>query len=225
MSAAGYLTESLADTAFQVIEEKIVTLELPPGSRVTERALCELTGFGRTPVREALLRLSQGFLIEILPRNGILITPMDYDVILMTLEVRRHVERLIVERAARYCDDRDRRRLDGLRSAFQDATDRGDALGFIRTDHAFNEALNSAARHPVAAKIAQPLHSVSRRMGFALGRVEGSGFNITGPTHQRLIEAVVAGDVPASIAALDHLLDVVDELKRLCEEKGVGYGF
>ncbi len=220
MSAVGYLTESLADAAFQVIEEKIVTLELAPGSRVTERALCDLTGFGRTPVREALLRLSQGFLIEILPRNGILIAPMDFEVIVMTLEVRRHVERLIVERAARYSDDRDRRKLDSLRAAFQDATDRGDALAFIRTDNLLNQTLNAAARHPVAAKVAQPLHSVSRRMGFALGRANGAGFNVTGPTHQRLIEAVVAGDVPASITALDELLDAVDALKQIYSTMG-----
>ncbi|GLQ53873.1 GntR family transcriptional regulator [Devosia nitrariae] len=217
-------SESLADAAFQVIEEKIVTLELAPGSRVTEASLGQLTGFGRTPVREALLRLAQGFLIEILPRNGILIAPMDFDVILMTLEVRRHVERLIVERAARYSDDRDRRRLDSLRAAFQGATDRGDALAFIRTDNMLNKTLNAAARHPVAAKVAQPLHSVSRRMGFALGRIDGAGFNVTGPKHQRLIEAVVAGDVPASLAALDELLDAVDELKQLCAEKGLGNG-
>lgn len=220
MSAVGYLTESLADAAFQVIEEKIVTLELAPGSRVTERALCDLTGFGRTPVREALLRLSQGFLIEILPRNGILIAPMDFEVIVMTLEVRRHVERLIVERAARYSDDRDRRKLDSLRAAFQDATDRGDALAFIRTDNLLNQTLNAAARHPVAAKVAQPLHSVSRRMGFAIGRANGAGFDVTGPGHQRLIQAVVEGDVPASLTALDELLDAVDALKQIYSAMG-----
>lgn len=225
MSAVSYLTESLADAAFQVIEEKIVTLELAPGSRVTERALCDLTGFGRTPVREALLHLSQGFLIEILPRNGILIAPMDFEVIVMTLEVRRHVERLIVERAARYSDDRDRRKLDSLRAAFQDAADRGDALAFIRTDNLLNQTLNAAARHPVAAKVAQPLHSVSRRMGFALGRANGAGFDVTGPTHQRLIEAVVAGDVPASLKALDELLDAVDALKQIYSTMGGSRAF
>ncbi len=213
---SGATPASLADAAFQLIEEKVVTLALAPGSRVTERALCELTGYGRTPVREALLRLAQGFLIEILPRNGILIAPIDYDIILMTLEVRRHVERLIVERAARYADDRDRRRLDALRSAFQDAADRGDALSFIRADSALNQLLNAAARHPVAAKVAGPLHSVSRRMGFLLGRSAGAGFKITGPGHQRLIEAVVAGDVAASLEALDVLLDAVDKLAREC---------
>lgn len=225
MSAVGYLTESLADAAFQAIEEKIVTLELAPGARVTERALGVLTGFGRTPVREALLRLSQGFLIEILPRNGILIAPMDFEVIVMTLEVRRHVERLIVERAARYSDDRDRRKLDSLLAAFQDATDRGDALAFIRTDNLLNQTLNAAARHPVAAKVAQPLHSVSRRMGFALGRANGAGFEVTGPTHQRLIKAVVAGDVPGSLEALDDLLDAVDALKQIYSAMGGARAF
>jgi DNA-binding GntR family transcriptional regulator len=225
MSAAGYLTESLADAAFQAIEEKIVTLELAPGARVTERALSVITGFGRTPVREALLRLSQGFLIEILPRNGILIAPMDFEVIVMTLEVRRHVERLIVERAARYSDDRDRRKLDSLRAAFQDATDRADALAFIRTDNLLNQTLNAAARHPVAAKVAQPLHSVSRRMGFALGRANGAGFEVTGPTHQRLIKAVVAGDVPGSLEALDDLLDAVDALKQIYSAMGGARAF
>jgi|AntAceMinimDraft_1070359.scaffolds.fasta_scaffold13391_4 DNA-binding GntR family transcriptional regulator len=215
MSIMSYPAESMADTAFQVIEEKIVTLELVPGSRATESALCDLTGLGRTPVREALLRLAQGFLIEILPRNGILIAPMDFDIIVMTLEVRRHVERLIVERAARHSDDRDRRKLDSLRAAFQDATDRGDALAFIRTDNLLNQTLNAAARHPVAAKVAQPLHSVSRRLGFALGRANGAGFDVTGPTHQRLIEAVVSGDVAASLRALDHLLDTVDALTKI----------
>jgi DNA-binding GntR family transcriptional regulator len=220
MISATTAPESLADAAFQIIEEKIVTLELAPGSRVTEASLCQQTGFGRTPVREALLRLSQGFLVEILPRNGILIAPMDFDVIMMTLEVRRRVERQIVERAARYADDRDRRKLDSLRAAFQDATDRGDALAFIRTDNMLNQTLSAAARHPVAAKVVQPLHSVSRRMGFALGRANGTGFKVTGPMHQRLIEAVVAGDVDGSIRALDDLLDAVDELKRLCAREG-----
>lgn len=208
--------ESLADAAFQVIEEMIVTLALEPGRRVTERMLCEMVGYGRTPVREALLRLAQGFLIEIQPRNGVLITPIDYDIILMTIEVRRHIEGLIVERAARYADDRERRRLDKLRGTFQDAADRGDALSFIRTDNALNQLLNSAARHPVAAKIAGPLHSVSRRIGFALGVGTGAGFNITGPGHQRLIEAVVAADPVASRAALDDLLDGVERLVRDC---------
>lgn len=211
---------SQTDAALHLIEEMIVTLQLPPGSRVTEKSLAELTGFGRTPVREALLRLVQGFLVEILPRNGILIAPIDFEVILMTLEVRRHLEHLIVERAARYANDRERRQLEALIPIFGQAAAEGDALAFIRADDKLNALLNSAAAHPVASKMIHPLHSVSRRVGFALGRVGGQGFGITGLRHQDLIRAIVAGDPEASLKAQDTLLDGVVELTHMCMEKG-----
>jgi hypothetical protein len=50
---------SLTDQAYSRIEELIVTLQLPPGGAVSESEICAQTGFGRTPVREALMRLSQ----------------------------------------------------------------------------------------------------------------------------------------------------------------------
>lgn len=207
-------TVSQTEMAFQAIEERVVTLQLAPGSRITEQQLRELTGLGRTPVREALLRLAQGFLIEILPRNGIYVRPIDYDVIMMTLEVRRSVERLIVERAARYADDRERRQFELIRSRFQEATSRADAVDFMRADHAFNLLLNASANHEVAAKIVGPLHSVSRRMGFLLGKDAGAGFNKTGPEHMRLIDAVVNGNEKAGVEALDVLLDDVTAIAR-----------
>ena len=51
--------ESLAELAYRQLEEMIVTLKLEPGSIVNERALTDITGMGRTPVREALQRLQQ----------------------------------------------------------------------------------------------------------------------------------------------------------------------
>lgn len=212
---------SQTDAALHMIEEMIVTLQLQPGVKVTEKSLADLTGFGRTPVREALLRLVQGFLVEILPRNGILITPIDFDVILMTLEVRRQLEHLIVDRAARYANDRERRRMLALIPVFGQAADSGDALGFIRADDALNALLNSAAGHLVASKLVHPLHSVSRRMGFALGRIGGQGFDVTGPLHQQLIQAVVEGNSSASLQAQNTLLDGVEELARRCILEGI----
>ena len=47
---------SLSEQAFGMLEEMIVTLQLPPGSPVTEAKLVERRGIGRTPLREALQR-------------------------------------------------------------------------------------------------------------------------------------------------------------------------
>src|ERR1700750_2337522 len=48
----------LADQPYTRLEELIVTLQLAPGTAVTEAQLSELLGIGRTPIREALQRLA-----------------------------------------------------------------------------------------------------------------------------------------------------------------------
>jgi DNA-binding GntR family transcriptional regulator len=199
---------SLADRAFQLIESQIVTLVLPPGSRTTEQRLAQATGLGRTPVREALLRLAQGFLVEVRPRQGVLIRPIEVELIHQTLAVRGRVERLIVERAASFADAGERRVLAALANDFKSAVREEDAVAFAAADAALNELLNRAARHEVAAKLVEPLHCVSRRAGFVHSSLSSGGMSRTGPGHLRLINAVVAGDAPAAAAALDGLLDL-----------------
>lgn len=52
--------QNKSDQAFVEIERMIVLGEIAPGSLVSEKQLMELTGLGRTPVREAVQRLSRG---------------------------------------------------------------------------------------------------------------------------------------------------------------------
>ena len=53
----------LTDLAYQMIEEAIVTLRIRPGTSLSEQALSEMTGIGRTPIREAIQRLAREHLI------------------------------------------------------------------------------------------------------------------------------------------------------------------
>jgi DNA-binding GntR family transcriptional regulator len=53
-----------------------VTVELPPGSRFTEGELVQRVGLGKTPVREALLRLKLEHLIAVQPRSGYRVVPV-----------------------------------------------------------------------------------------------------------------------------------------------------
>jgi len=64
---------SLADRAYEALEHRIVTLQLVPGTVVTEKELIQEVGVGRTPLREAVLRLAQEQLVTVLPRKGIYI--------------------------------------------------------------------------------------------------------------------------------------------------------
>ena len=66
---------SLAESAYRLIEEMIVLRELPPGSMISESRLAEEVGCGRTPVREALLRLKHEGFIEVFPSRGAMVAP------------------------------------------------------------------------------------------------------------------------------------------------------
>nr|MBA3289386.1 GntR family transcriptional regulator [Acidimicrobiia bacterium] len=55
----------------------IIRLDLPPGAVVREDELREQLGIGRTPIREALQRLARDQFVTVLPRRGMLVTPID----------------------------------------------------------------------------------------------------------------------------------------------------
>ena len=92
--------DSLAERAYQLLEDKLVTLALPPGAMVSEGELIEMTGLGRTPVREAIQRLANQEFFDIVPRRGLLVTPVTRANMLHILEARKPLERLIIYRAS-----------------------------------------------------------------------------------------------------------------------------
>jgi DNA-binding GntR family transcriptional regulator len=91
---------SLTMLAYEKLEELIVTLKLKPGSTHNENNLQQLIGIGRTPVREALQRLSREGLVEILPRKGIKITEVEYEGGFLRVELARTLLALMARTGA-----------------------------------------------------------------------------------------------------------------------------
>lgn len=207
-------TDSLADVAYRRIEEDIVTLRLAPGTMTTEQQLCTALGMGRTPVREALLRLAEGYLARIMPRKGVLIRPIEVDYALMTIDIRRMVEHLVVQRAVTHASEVERSHLAELAPLIGEAALAPDVHRFMRLDDVFNRLVAKAARHEVAARTIEPLHCVSRRIGFVLAGGDGQGLDETGDWHARLMLAIADGDSAAATDALDRLLDMSADIAR-----------
>lgn len=76
MSAVTSATQSLGDAAYQRLWADILSCRLAPGQRLTERSLAESTGFGISPIRDALTRLDHEGLVRTLPRKGYQVTPL-----------------------------------------------------------------------------------------------------------------------------------------------------
>ncbi|MBK5106448.1 MAG: GntR family transcriptional regulator, partial [Burkholderiales bacterium] len=157
---------SLTDRAYRDLEEMIVTLKLPPGSAVSETALSQTLGIGRTPIREALQRLARERLVAILPRRGIIVSEINVKSQLRLLEVRREVERLVARSAARRASEEERARFLELARRFEQSAKTNDDVSFMRVDREFNEFSVMAARNEFAAGAMSLMHSLSRRFWY-----------------------------------------------------------
>ncbi len=197
---------SLTDVAYLQLEELIVTLQIEPGTAVSEAMLSEKLGIGRTPIREALQRLSREYLVVALPQRGYLVSQIDVRMQLRLLETRREVERLVARSAARRATLEEQERFGELAQIFEQAAADNDAAGFIRADREFNELCLQAARNEFAAGAMAPMNALSRRFWYMHWR-QAADLAETARAHAALARAISLRDEDAAANALDALLD------------------
>lgn len=88
---------SLKTVAYSTIKQKIVTCEYAPGAFLNEELLTEELKISRTPIRDALSRLEQEGLIEIMPKKGITVTTLSFRDVNMIFEIRKLYEPYILK--------------------------------------------------------------------------------------------------------------------------------
>lgn len=205
--------ESLAEQAYRRLEEMIVTLELPPGALLSEASIAVRLGLGRTPVREALLRLADDHLIEVMPRRGIRVSEVNVERQLLLLETRRELERLVATRAARRATSAQRQRLEEIAIEMEAAAAGSDEAAFIRLDRELNAVVAKAAANVFASGALTPLHALSRRFWYIHNR-EAADLPVAARAHVRLARAIAGRDEQAAAVASDALLDWIEEFTR-----------
>ena len=102
---------SLSDKAYRAVRDMIVSLELRPGAVVSERELIERLGIGRTPMHEALHRLSREKFVEVYPRRGMFVTTVEIRDLAALCEVRLALEGQAARLAAQRVTAADRAEL------------------------------------------------------------------------------------------------------------------
>jgi DNA-binding GntR family transcriptional regulator len=204
---------SLTDRAYRHLEEMIITVQLPPGSAVSETALSQRLGIGRTPIREALHRLARERLVTILPRRGIIVSEINVRSQLRLLEVRREVERLVAKSAARRATPEERERFLELARRFEKSAKTNNDVSFMRVDREFNDLAVMAARNEFAAGAMRLMHSLSRRFWY-IHYKRAADMPLTAKLHADIARSIAAGDEAAAGKAMDKLLDMLTKFTR-----------
>jgi len=105
---------SLSEKIYDVLKDRIINEELRPGERLLDDRLASSFGVSRTPVREALARLSNEGLVEIVSRSGAYVRKLTREDIEEIYEIRRVLEGLAAKKAATFIPDREIKQLSAL---------------------------------------------------------------------------------------------------------------
>lgn len=217
---AGGMNQS--EQAVGVIERLIEQGDLKPGSMVSERGLMDLTGLGRTPVREAIQRLALNHMLRIHPNKGIEIPAISVEDQLSGLEVRRAVEVLAVELACNRATEKDIAAIAALKSTLAGDFALHAYSETVRQTHAL---IIQAAHNPYLEALMVPLQTLSRRFWIMHVRDERAEITHGKRLHQDILQAILARDTQragaASLALNAYLVDfALSVVARMTSPRG-----
>ena len=204
------------------IEERIVTGVYQPGTRLDEQDLAASFGVSRTPVREALIQLAAGGLIDLRPRRGAIIPETSAERLYEMFEVMAELEAMCGRLAARRIRPDELERLQAAHRACAAAHDAGDPDRYYLLNEAFHEHVYTASHNGVLGEQAAALHlrlRPYRRLQLRVRDRMGASFQ----EHMEIIEAIAAGDGERAAAALrahiviqgERFTDLVATLRQL----------
>jgi len=208
---------SRADEVYEQVKRDIADFRLVPGDRFTELELCTRLGVSRTPVRQALYRLQQDGLVEVLFRSGWRVLPFDFDRFDQLYDLRMVLETTAVQRLCQ----QDVARTSPLLEALKDrwlvpATERSsDTATVAAWDEAFHETLVRACGN---AEMARVHHEVTERIRIIrrLDFLQQARIDATYDEHAKILRAVMARQADrASLLLRSHIESSQAEVRKI----------
>ena len=206
---------SLSDQAYYRIRELIVTLELAPGSLVSERELMERLSVGRTPVREALRALARERLVEVYPRRGMFVSRVDVRDLAGLSEVRNTLEPRAARLAAERATDADRAGIDVLLAELDTVGDAPNERVLIDLDQRIHRHIYDCTHNRFLATTLNEYYVLTLRIWFlALDRVARLRDAVR--EHRELLEAIRDGDTDRAEETMTrHVRGFEDAVRRV----------
>ncbi|HTD03104.1 GntR family transcriptional regulator [Undibacterium sp.] len=212
---------SAAGRVYHHLRQRIVDMTMLPGARVVERDIAEELGTSRTPVHEAVQRLAEEGLIEVVPRVGTFVARIPLDNLEEAMLVRSALELAIIEKATERATPDGIARLQAILDAQTACIRANDKHGFHQTDEDFHAALAELSGFPgVWQIILQAKTQIDRYRQLTLplaGRMDGVLVE-----HSAVIAAIASGDPANAVAAmrshLDHVLPMLEVTRKMRPE-------
>jgi DNA-binding GntR family transcriptional regulator len=209
------------EQAYEAIEQRLVNCALQPGRTLALQELQELVKLGRTPVHQAVNRLSADTLIVVHPRRGLQVAPIDLTRERLLLRLRRDMERFVVRLATEHSTPSHRNQMLHIKRHLLDHRARMTLEAFNAVDRHIDRLFLAAAGEPFVENTLRPLHTIFRRIGWLYHTHTSAQSNLsrTVDVHLAMLDAVTNRRVGAAIEASDELIDFVDGMFDVLERE------
>ena len=195
-----------ADIVYEELHAAIASMELRPGTPVSELTLTKEFGVSRTPVRAALQRLAKEKLVEIVPKSGTFVGRIPVSALIEAIVARRALEGTIVRSAVERATPAQIEELSEQLEEHRALVDTGDLARFHAADEAFHAALARVAGYPGIWEIIRSLKiQVDRYRQLTLP--QAGRLDMVIREHSAVLDAIAAGEADRAVKAMEEHLD------------------
>lgn len=202
--------EAVGPSVYERLLEMLVSLELEPGTVVTESVLLARVGGARSTLREAVQRLTDTGLVSVLPRTGIAVAPVRLLDVQNVYEARLALETCLVRLAAERATPTD---LEGLVASSAARPPSAGPADFMASDRRIHASIAALARNDLLSRALVNVLLTSSRMWALFFRLNGAGDNYYF-SHDEILDAVRRRDADAAQAAVERHLEGSRNLLR-----------
>jgi GntR family transcriptional regulator, rspAB operon transcriptional repressor len=137
-----------ASRIYADLRAELVSLRRRPGEAISETEIASSYGVSRTPVREAILKLSDEGLVEIFPQSGIIVSRIPIAALPESIIIRKALEETTARLAAERATPSQILTLHAIVQRQREADAADDRVAFHRADEAFHAAISEVAGYP-----------------------------------------------------------------------------
>lgn len=207
---------TVADQVFDQLHRQILSLELAPGTKMSEAEVASAFGFSRQPVRDAFYRLAKLGFLTIRPQRGTQVSWISETQVMQARFIRAAIEAEIVRVACDRLTNEDFDALDEVLRRQNEANEAGDALAFHTLDDLFHREISIRSGHGYVWELIRETKAHMDRVRFlSLAFASEAAYG----EHLEIMAALRARDRDRAAAELHrHLSRIVVQIGRIRAE-------
>ncbi len=203
-----------SDEIYDLLKRRIIELEYSPGEVLNEEDVANEFSLSRTPIRKVFQQLSDDKLLNIIPRFGAQVTPLDFKYIKSVFEVTREMDPFATKLAVERISKENLQELEAIVERLNSYDIESDYQKAIDDDERFHKIISQSCGNPCLSEILSSLHIHTERLWHYSEQFFDSMELFTN-TLSKVLKAIKEKDTAnAEKYAREHIDDFVEKIKQ-----------